>query len=378
MIRLLILALLALPCWGAWGNGYSYCATVTLDKTKAGGETHSNFPVRIAGTYPQLATVANGGYATGASGYDIIFSSDPVAAGKLAHTVQSWTSTTGAIEAKLKAPSVSHTANTVVYVCVGNSGVTTDQTDPNNLYNSDYLAVYQLDETATPALDATASNLDLTTTGTLTWGGAGVVGKAVEFSNTQMLKSANTGYTGTALTFEGWFYAHTIPGSECALVAYGAGNYGQARLQIQTNHSGCGTTPCVVARIATDENCSIRVAATPTVNQWFHVATTIDITQAAVSEVILYLNGAAQTYAKFDGDTNNTTGFSNGPISVGAWPAGWLPFDGLVDEIRVSTVVRSAGWISASYNSQSDPGAFYAVGAFSNGAVSRRRVVIVQ
>ncbi len=38
-------------------------------------------------------------------------------------------------------------------------------------------------------------------------------------------------------------------------------------------------------------------------------------------------------------------------------------FDGILDEVKLSDVARGAGWISTSYNNQSDPGAFYSVGS---------------
>jgi hypothetical protein len=34
-----------------------------------------------------------------------------------------------------------------------------------------------------------------------------------------------------------------------------------------------------------------------------------------------------------------------------------------VDETRLSNVVRSAGWIATEYNNQSNPSAFYGIGA---------------
>jgi hypothetical protein len=49
--------------------------------------------------------------------------------------------------------------------------------------------------------------------------------------------------------------------------------------------------------------------------------------------------------------------------------AGWAPEDnfwgsiqGAEDEIHISNTVRSANWIAAEYNNQSNPGAFYSVG----------------
>jgi len=38
-------------------------------------------------------------------------------------------------------------------------------------------------------------------------------------------------------------------------------------------------------------------------------------------------------------------------------------FNGLLDELRVSNTARSANWIATEYNNQSNPAAFFSVGA---------------
>ena len=38
------------------------------------------------------------------------------------------------------------------------------------------------------------------------------------------------------------------------------------------------------------------------------------------------------------------------------------PFDGILDEVRVSDIVRDSGWISTSYANQHDPSGFASIG----------------
>ncbi len=38
------------------------------------------------------------------------------------------------------------------------------------------------------------------------------------------------------------------------------------------------------------------------------------------------------------------------------------PFDGVIDEVRISSVARSDNWLNTEYNNQSDPGTFYTLG----------------
>ena len=43
----------------------------------------------------------------------------------------------------------------------------------------------------------------------------------------------------------------------------------------------------------------------------------------------------------------------------------WMsPFIGELDEVRISRIARSDGWIETEYNNQSVPGSFYSVGGF--------------
>jgi len=37
--------------------------------------------------------------------------------------------------------------------------------------------------------------------------------------------------------------------------------------------------------------------------------------------------------------------------------------DGMLDEVRISNVARSADWILTEFSNQSDPGSFYTVGS---------------
>ena len=52
------------------GNGYTYSRSITINHNKVPNTDQSNFPLLISGTYPYLATVANGGRVRNSNGYD--------------------------------------------------------------------------------------------------------------------------------------------------------------------------------------------------------------------------------------------------------------------------------------------------------------------
>jgi hypothetical protein len=81
----------------AAGDGYRYRRTMVIDHRKVPNSDQVNFPVLIAGTFPYLATTANGGGVESAAGHDIIVSSDRAGAQKLDYELESYDPITGAI-----------------------------------------------------------------------------------------------------------------------------------------------------------------------------------------------------------------------------------------------------------------------------------------
>ncbi|MCK5241072.1 T9SS type A sorting domain-containing protein [bacterium] len=73
----------------------------------------------------------------------------------------------------------------------------------------------------------------------------------------------------------------------------------------------------------------------------------------------------------FDGGSlgtaaTNALATSTQVVNLGRLGNGNESFDGQIDEVRISTVVRSANWISTSFNNQNNPGNFYNVGSEIN------------
>lgn len=151
------LLMISVPGFGA----YSYVRSVTIDHTQVGGSDSTNFPVVITGTHQYLAVVGSGGQVTSASGYDIVFTSDMGCTMTLNFERVFWTSTTGSAEFWVKVPTVSHTTNTIFYLCYGNSSITTDQSNPTAVWPTRYKAVYHMQTGGTAggtAVDSTGNN----------------------------------------------------------------------------------------------------------------------------------------------------------------------------------------------------------------------------
>jgi hypothetical protein len=93
-----------------------------------------------------------------------------------------------------------------------------------------------------------------------------------------------------------------------------------------------------------------------TVGAWSHVVGTYD-----GGTVRLYVNGVQGGTAPLSGSINygNSKDLAIGSRSPYAPGLFW---NGLLDEVRISSVARSADWIATEYANQSSPGTFYSVG----------------
>lgn len=105
---------------------------------------------------------------------------------------------------------------------------------------------------------------------------------------------------------------------------------------------------------------------TPTLTQstWYHLAGTWD-----GAEMQLYVNGSLEARLDYTG-TLNATDHSTwiGSYDGSTTPPNQSP-DGRIDEVRLSSVARSAEWIAAAYSNQSAPSSFYTLGPEQQPAV---------
>ncbi len=81
------------------------------------------------------------------------------------------------------------------------------------------------------------------------------------------------------------------------------------------------------------------------------------------SNIIIYVDGTnVDTTGRSGAIGTNTEDFVIGARGTGKH------FDGLIDEVRISTIARSAAWLETEFNNQDDPGTFHTVGPESTGA----------
>jgi len=373
---------------------YTYARSITVNHTLVGTVNNTdqvNFPLLFAGTYAYLATVANGGNVTNANGYDISFTSDSLCATRLPFEQDSYNAVNGAVAYWIKIPTLSHSTNTVIYLCYNNPVVVSDQSNKTAVWDSNYLAVYHLPNgTTLTANDSTANGNNATISGataaTGTIGGAGNFNGANSYI--RVPSSTYTVSTTGNVSFSAWVKTSThgiIIGNTSAppgTVAWSTlANY-VPMLYIDSS----GYVRATIAWPGYNYPSAAISPGTYNDNNWHYVVHTFLNGNSGGQEnnccfggtSALYIDGALVSSASIgnyaatsewgfyigtgcDWQWVNSSGACGyyGPETNG----GWDYFNGLIDEVEISQTARSSDWIITQYNNQSAPGTFYTMGS---------------
>src|SRR5665647_98504 len=116
-----------------WYNpAWSYRKQITLYSAKV-PSTQTNFPVLISLADDSLKTAPTG-KVHDSHGYDIIFTSQSGI--KLDHEIESYDGSTGTINMWVRILTLSHTADTLIYIYYGNSNISTTQEAITGVWDS--------------------------------------------------------------------------------------------------------------------------------------------------------------------------------------------------------------------------------------------------
>ena len=334
----------------AWSNGYLYRRTITIDHTKVPNTDQTNFPVLISGTYPYLATTANGGNVTNANGYDIIFTSDPSGTNLLAFERESYNASTGAVNFWVRIPTIYHAADTVFYMFYGNSSVTTDQSNKTGVWDSNYIGVWHLPDGTTLSLGDSTTNGNSLSNSNVTATTGQIDGGASFDGTNAVLSNSNGGgqFDLSTYTWEVWARPTWVSGSLSTNPC------------VMSVRNGTPTRLSMHIRNSLDQGLDLwngssvrNFPFTFSQNNWFHLVVT-----HASGDMRLYINGVFQSSQNYDQSSQTLL-----PLQIGFSGNDSEWFLGLEDEVRISNIVRSADWVTTEYNNQSSPSTFYSVGA---------------
>ncbi|MFK7911656.1 MAG: DUF2341 domain-containing protein [Akkermansiaceae bacterium] len=267
---------------------------------------------------------------THANGHDVRFSMQ----GKsLPHEIESWDAERGEAQVWVRVPLIKGNASQKITIHWGNSNAK-PASDSKAVFNASngYATVWHLNERVVDATgNLTAKDLGSTVT-------HGVIGKGRQISDGKGITAGRAITTlpagAAAHSTQAWFKSDTANGRiVCWGVEKRAGKVTMVYKSPPSIRMDC---------YFSGGNAEAAIPGSP--EGWHHVVHTYENGKAA-----LYIDGARQTPP-----ARNSSPMAI-PETSGFWIGGWYDrydFTGTVDELRVSTLARSADWIRLEYENQ--------------------------
>lgn len=312
--------------------------TVTIDRTQCGTDDSVDFPLTIWVTDADLKTVGNGGYVQSASGYDIRPYVDRNLTSALTFQLVRYVASSGLLEMHVKLPVLTQSTNLVFYLGFGDTTLTSDASSTATWDSSHKYVMHGGDGTTIALNDAGQSGNTVTNngatavTGTISGGAQFAAGSSQYASGTMTYPNLPVTITGLVkLASTGIFHvlASFDDGSTNGGVRFGVDNTNKLK--------------ATFGNVADYQFATVTLAA----GTWYVFAITISgASGTAVGRI-------ASTGAWPSGDSVAVGTPTGSPVNIefGRTNGGGPDYlDGILDEVRISNVVRSASWLTATYN----------------------------
>ncbi len=344
----------ATPNW--YSPEYSHRLTLTVNKELIGEEL-TDFPmlVRLTSEQSHLFNTIRG------DGYDIVFTDD--SQNKLSHEIETLDKNAKAANIWVKVPKLSSAKDTTFYLYYGNPSSSNNQ-NREEVWTNGYISVWHLNEDPAGATEDSTKNNNGTQSGGLNKEDSlkrGVVANAVNFDGSNDVITHGAAVSESSGTISHWlkpdqirnmipFYQKDEGGAGASGIYDG---FGGATLEIHTGILSGVYEFTYVNTGGTINNFSSDAAAVA--NEWAHVVTTW-----GSEGVSIYVNGRRAYYTQdfSPGPDRPFTFGAIGGLTTSAHSRNW---DGLIDEVQVSNIARSAAWLKAQYINQSDSEDFLSI-----------------
>ncbi len=337
-----------------------YRKQITIpDANVDGSGLHTNFPVLIDITDPDLESVSNGGSVESNNGWDIAFSQDHTTA--LNHEIEAYEAANGRIVAWVQIPALDADGDNTMYLYFSNPNVVADPSTSATWDPASYVAVYHLQ--GNNHYDATANGYDGVATGTTNSAGS-IIEDGQDFEQTlsnNRIEIGNFDVISNSLTISAWIRPESFTQRDARIVSKTIGPNGQDhwwmlstidqgpdyRLRFRQKAGPSNITNELIGNAAS--NLSIGI--------WSYLGAVYDgttmqlyLNATGVGSMIHSVGGAVSTSSLAD-------------VAIGNQPAaaagGVRPYDGILDEVRIQRAARNTGWLQTEYNNQLNPTSFY-------------------
>ncbi|WP_207424231.1 DUF2341 domain-containing protein [Desertivirga brevis] len=342
-----------------YGN-YSYRKQLTLNTTTyvSGNADLINFPVLISITDNDL--IRQGKITDklkSATANDIAFTD---AAGdqssELNYQIESYDAATGTLKVWVRIPTLKKASNNVLYFYFG-SPAPPAHPAAKDTWTSDYKAVFHFNEgsvstTSGGVINGVGSNNGTLSSNTVTLE-EGKIGKGYRFTGSQNIVTASSvasSNTRSPFTMSAWIKPATVgPGIDQKVMSNFDGNnkgfkmglyYSDNKTKLELEHSYGGFG---------NKTRDLPGGTDLKADEWYFVQTVGEGETNA--NIRTYVNGVLDrsNAAGSDGNLGSLLYIASGSPSEGA---DLRYFKGMIDEVRVSGVAKSADWIKTEYNNQ--------------------------
>jgi hypothetical protein len=360
-----------LLCAGSAFAGYASKASVTF--TASGSTTDVNITLAFFGSDPALRTIGNGGqvqHTLVRSGAvvpaDFVLTNDTTCGsltGGYNWGIESYSATAGTITGWVRIPAITPGTAVTPTVCVGNAAVSSYQGGaPGAEFDSNTRGVWHFPNgTALNAADFSGNG----NAGSITAATAapGQVDGAASFSTSAYIDIPGAAISGlTSATFSVWIKTTDV--GRKFMLSGGAGVCGDNEFgDLEINN-----TSLIGARFQTNGGVDIQASTNTADGNWHRVVVTYSPTGASIQIDNGTPSSATGTMAAFT---------SSPPLEVGNlcnnFNSGEFGWNGSIDELFVSNVVRSSDWIATEFNNQSSPpviSAFTSLGGGTSGGAA--------
>jgi hypothetical protein len=328
---------------GSWWQGTWPCRkSYTIDASRV-EEDLINYPLLVDIIDLDLAADAQ------SNGDDIVFTD--IDGNTLSHEIELYDSGSGHLTAWVNIPSLSSTEDTVLFIYFGNPNVS-NQEDPENTWDNNYVMVHHLNETSGIHYDSTNNGNDGIPSVTIQGSAPGQIDGADYFDGTNDYvdcgNDTSLDITGS-LTVEAWILSSGGTGSNRILAKDKTQEVGTFILWRNPQEN--------LAFIVADSKDTWHRAIDEPIayGEWFQVVGVFDVDDQIVR---LYKNGVMVTEVDGPISLNST----DEVVTIGSSANNEHNWNGTIDEVRISDVARSGGWIQTSYANQDDPVSFAEIG----------------
>lgn len=350
LLSILALLLWANPAFAA----FAYKGTFTVQAAQMPA-SQTDFSFLIYWTDNVLKVTGSGGQVTDAQGDDIRpYSTSDCSTTALTYQRFYYDGTAGTVGMYVK-----HTGGVgaVIYLCVGDSGITTDGSSTGAWDASTLLVMPFPDGTTLDVMDYSASNNDGTNSGYAA--GAGKInGGAVGDTSTDHVDLASSvlGDGNPPVTVRAWINTTDLTATN-VLFSQGVVGGGGAKIYLAVNASA------KIEASVDGTNADTNTTNTVSTSTWTFVGFTF--TGGLGGTVAFYFNGGADGTATRSAAYQSTdTAAVGNYISNGGTYS--LPVIGTIDDLRVDNVVRSANWLVSEYNNQNSQATFWGTVTFAS------------